>query len=343
MPQFETTAWDRGVMRHRANLWTAWQWLVVLSLGALLFCIPAAAEEQPGFVPCIGTCDDWIVSVRDCPKKRTSCAPCDVAVTHLDLCGRQSRASLAELVASLHPGAPVCFVLHGSFVPWRVVFEECRRTQTWLREPCPGHPVHLVFFAWPSDETSKILFPIDVAVLGRRAGRHAQDVAQVIAQIPDDHPICIIGHSHGARMAAATLHLLAGGNIDGIACPCGPYQQHRIRAVLAAAAFDHDWLNPSERYDRAVYRPECVLNLRNRHDLALAFYPLQRPGAARSLARTGFTTTDRHDLGDWSGKLMDVDVTGLVGLHHQWANYLDEPAIARTLAPYVFFTDERSP
>jgi hypothetical protein len=144
-------------------------------------------------------------------------------------------------------------------------------------------------------------------------------------------------------MAVATLHLLAGGNIDGIACPCGPYPQHRIRAVLAAAAFDHDWLNPEERYDRAVCLPECVLNLQNRHDLALAFYPLQRPGAARSLARTGFTAADRRELAEWSGKLLNVDVTDQVGRHHQWANYLDEPAIARTIAPYVFFTEAPNP
>lgn len=319
--------------------------LCAWSLGTLLLAATAIADEVP---PAPSTtqvcaCDDWIISVRHCPEKRTCCAPCDVAVAHLDPCGRQSRASLPELVALLQPGVPVCFVLHGSFVPWPVVYEESRRTQTWLRQACPGRPVHLVFFTWPSDETSKLLIPLDVVVLGKRAERHAQDIAHVLSQIPDDHPISIVGHSHGARMTVATLHLLAGGHVDGIGLPAGPYQNHRIRAVLAAAAFDHDWLNPGERYDRAVCRAECILNLRNRHDLALAFYPLHRPGAARSLARAGFTASDRRELGSGGDRLFDADVTDDVGLGHQWFRYLDQSAIARAMASWVFFADCENP
>ena len=327
------------------TLRTFCQRMVWLTLGLSWSVAAASAQELPPSPDSPGLigCDDWVVSVRHCPQKRTSCAPCNVAVAHFDACGRQSPASLPEMVASLQPGVPVCLVLHGSFVPWPIVYEESRRTQTWLRAACPGRPVHLVFFTWPSDETNKIVVPFDVVVLGRRAERHAQDVAQVISQIPDCQPICLLGHSHGARMAAATLHLLAGGEIDGIGCPSGPYPQHRLRAVFAAAAFDHDWLTPGEHYERAACLPECVLNLKNRHDLPLVFYPLYRPGAARSLARTGFTKSDHRELGEWSAKLNDVEVTELVGHHHKWRYFLDEPAIARAMAPYVFFADAGGP
>jgi hypothetical protein len=266
-----------------------------------------------------------------------------VAVAHLDPCGQHARASLPEMIALLRPGVPVCFVLHGSFVPWSEAFEESVRMQTWLRQACPNRPVHLVFFTWPSNETNKIFVPLDVVILGKRSERHAQDVAHVLLQIPDDHPIGLVGHSHGARMSVATLHLLAGGRVDGIGLPSGPYQNHRIRAVLAAAAFDHDWLNPGERYERAIGRAECILNLRNRHDLALAFYPLHRLGAARALARSGFTSRDRRELGGESEKLWEVDVTADVGFRHQWSRYLDEPAVARRLASCVFFADCESP
>jgi hypothetical protein len=334
-----------GVVRQQFRHSLARLRFVAGILGALLAAGQAVGEEIPPAPAALPSCDwdDWVISVRHCPQKRTCCAPCDVAVAHLDACGRQSRSSLPEMVSLLQPGVPVCLVLHGSFVPWSVVYEESRRTQTWLRQACPDRPVHLVFFTWPSDETSKVCVPLDVVILGKRSERHAQDIAQVLSQIPDDHPIALLGHSHGARMSIATLHLLAGGRVEGIGLPTGPYHNHRIRAALAAAAFDHDWLNPGERYGRAICRAECILNLRNRHDLPLVFYPLHRPGAARSLARAGFTTADRRALGAESEKLFQVDVTAEVGLRHQWDRYLDEPAIARTLASWVFFADCDSP
>jgi len=284
-------------------------------------------------------CTDWIVSVRHCPKRRSQSHLADFDVIRLDRCDGGQSSSLAELVASLQPGVPVCLVLHGSFVNWPTVCDESRQAQRWFRQACPGQPVHLIFFTWPSDHGTVVLFPMDVAILGRRASRHAQDVAQLIGQISDDHPICLVGHSHGARMAVATLHLLGGGSIDGICCPAGPYPRHRMRAVLAAAAFDHEWLNPGECYDRAVCRAEGILNLQNRHDWALALYPLNRPGAARALGRSGLTGRDEQKLGPWSHKLIDLDVTDNVGHKHIWPAYLSQTEIAQAIAPYVFFAD----
>jgi len=296
--------------------------------------LPPAPDRAPA-----AACDDWIVSVRHCPEKRSGCESCDFAVSRLDSCGRDLPSSVPELLAGLQPGAPVCFVLHGSFVSWEQVCAESRQAQGWLRQACPGHPLNIVFFTWASDQTKKVLLPVDIMVLGRRADRHGFDIAQLIGQIPDEHPICLIGHSHGARMAAATLQLLAGGGIQGVGCPVGTYQQHRIRVVLAAAAFDHTWFKPGECFDRAVYRAEGILNLQNRHDAALAFYPLHRPSAGRALARTGLTSRDRHTLGAWSAKLIDLDVTERVGHRHVWTAYLDQPSIAQQIAPYVFFND----
>jgi hypothetical protein len=109
--------------------------------------------------------------------------------------------------------------------------------------------------------------------------------------------------------------------------------------VLAAAAFDHEWLNPGERYERAVCRAEGILNLQNRHDWALALYPLNRPGAGRALGRSGLTDRDERELGAWSGKVIDVDVTDTVGRKHIWPAYLNQPTIAQAIVPYVFFTD----
>ena len=109
--------------------------------------------------------------------------------------------------------------------------------------------------------------------------------------------------------------------------------------VFLAAAIDHHWLNPHERYGQALCPVEALLNVRNRRDLPLRFYPLRRPFSHRALARTGFTKSDRRKMGPAVEKLAEVDVTHLVGRRHFWQYYYQHPEIAVAIAPYVFFTN----
>jgi hypothetical protein len=81
-----------------------------------------------------------------------------------------------------------------------------------------------------------------------------------------------------------------------------------------------------------------VLNLQNRRDLPLAFYPLTRPFAHRAIARTGLMWRDRMKLGPASNKVADCDVTQLVGHEHYWPEYYDRPEIIQTMLPYLLFT-----
>lgn len=282
----------------------------------------------------------WVVSSRDLEGELARGQRHCYQVFSCDAGGRRCASSVDALVQSLSPGVPVCFVMHGSFVDWETVWQDARETNAWLRAPLPGHPLHVVFFTWPSDDTPKLIFPIDVAILGRRSARHSLYVAELISLIPNDHPICLVGHSHGARMAVSTLHVLGGGRVDDVAFGGGPFHQHRIRAVLAAGAFDHDWLNPGERYEQAIQRPELILNLRNRRDIALRFYPLHRPLTAAAAGRAGFSEGDRQQIGPQSQKLVDLDITPFIRLGHIWPHYYAEPRLAQTIAPQVFFLDD---
>lgn len=330
--RFHSTTPERRVMGPLA---------IPFSLAGLLLSWAACSASEspsPQASDCCLSENDWLVSVRHCPHKRSACEWCDLAVWQVrdDV---MVPATRHQMLASLHPDAPICIMIHGSFVDWHAVCQESRMARSWIRRACPGWPVHILFFTWPSDETRKLLLPVDVAVLGKRASRHAQDLAYLIGQIPTEHPLCLVGHSHGARMALATLHLLGGGEIDGISLPAGPYQGHRLRAVLAAAAVDRDWLNPGELYERAILRAESILNLQNRHDAALSLYPLSRLGGTRALGRVGLSDKDRQRLGPWCVKLHEVDVTAWVGRRHLWSTYMQYPEIAGLMAPYVFFRD----
>lgn len=298
--------------------------------------LPAATSEP--VVRTVGP-DYWVVSSRRCREQLETCQNCNFDVFHFDCEGHGATSSLDELSASLVPATPVCFMIHGSFVEWESVCQDSKVTNTWLRNACPERPLHVVFYTWPSDDAPAVTFPMDVMQLGRRAERNALYVSELVSRVPDSHPICLLGHSHGARMTLATLHALGGGEVDGVVFGGGQYHQHRIRAVLAAAAIDHQWLSNGSRYDRAVLRAESIVNLQSRKDLALKFYPLHRPFCTQALARTGFTEHVRREIGPHSTKLADFDVTPLVGYGHVWPHYYRQPCIAQAISTSVFFPD----
>ena len=178
---------------------------------------------------------------------------------------------------------------------------------------------------------------VDFAILGRRSEVNGFYLADLIGALPPENPVSLVGHSLGARAIASGLHLLGGGAIQNQVrwnpADCG----NRLRVVLAAAAIDHDWLNPGERYGCALQRAECLLSLRNECDLALSLYPLRRPFSSRSLARAGFTRKDQRRLGEHVCQVSEFNVTPLLRTHHTWPYYIRRSEIAAAIAPYVFF------
>lgn len=282
----------------------------------------------------------WIVSTRSCPEPNPcSIETCPPDVFDMDGTPGGRPSSLEELLVSLPPGIPVCIMSHGSFVDWQIACDDSLGTARWLASACGGQQVAMIFFTWPSEGRSPLLVQFDVAVLGKRATRHGKYMADLVSAISPDHPVCLIGHSHGARVMVSALQLLGGGSSEGVTlaqplpAPC------RLRVVLAAAAIDHHWLNEGERFGNALCRVEALLNLQNRKDLVLSVYPLRRPFAKAALARKGFTDRDRAKMG-WQGpKVTDVDVTDIIRYHHTWPNYYRSAAIRDLVAPYITFAE----
>lgn len=302
---------------------------------------PTTVPSAPQPVVVRGPCDPdyWLVSTRGCKSQVECCQPCNYQVYRFDGPCPGRAADLNEMYASLQPGVPVCFMAHGSFVEWDSMMQDCAQTYRWLRQAAPHQPLHIVFFTWPSDDSVRLIRTLDVNKLGRRAELNGLYLAQLIAAVPAGHPISLIGHSHGARMVSATAHAMAGGEIDGRCFANGPDFRHRVRIVLAAAAIDHDWFNPGGHLDRTLCRAEAVLNLRNRHDFPLLFYPTRRLFSSRALAITGVTHSDRRHLGVHNCRIDDCDVTQLVELGHVWAHYYCQPDIAAAIRHFVYFDE----
>ncbi len=284
----------------------------------------------------------WIVSTWKSPQSfddgQLQFCP---EVTRFDDGVGMRRSAIHELTESLVPGVPLCIMVHGSFMNSPSVYPESRETWNWLKAGSCGLPFQMIYFSWPSDRPLSALASIDVAVLGKRASRNGFYLTSLLQQLPTDCPVCLLGHSHGTRVISSSLHLMSGGVVEGHRHSHPSSNGRRIRTVFTASAIDHDWLNPGERYDRALSSTECLLNLRNRKDPALVIYPLRGPGSSRALGCTGFTEKDREELGRRNPKVRDWDVSEMIGIGHLWPNYMKRPALASHLRNYLYFADQQ--
>ncbi len=302
------------------------------------------AIESPAAIGTAQAPHYWIVSSRcDVQHRRElHLDDGDLDVYQRTPDGQLSQTNLATLQSQLIPGIPVLMCVHGSFVTWEDECLESHAAYQWVRHACPELPIQVIFFTWPSHGMITGLLPTDVAIRGKQAEFNGFHVARLLNCVPESCPVSFIGHSLGCRVILSTLHLAGGGEVQGYAFP-GAMTAHRYRAVFAAAAVDHHWMNPHDRYGCALPRAECIVNLRNRKDFALAFYPLHRPFAGRALARSGLTRRDTRKLGPLSDKLINVDVTEIEGHNHLWPGYFQSPEIAAAIAPVIYYPETNQP
>ncbi len=309
--------------------------------------VPPIPERHPPIAATGLAVKYWIVSTRCCRQSHHKCGLSCRFICHAvtEDCQCVS-VCFEQLIAGQIPGAPTCVLAHGSFTRMDDVWEDSECTYCWLRGACPQVPLNFIYFTWPSEgplafiPNNPFTTPIptfDFGVLGRRSELNGFYLADLIGSLPGPTTVSLVGHSLGARTVASSLHLLGGGTVHGQArwnpADCG----HRIRVVLAAAAIEHDWLNPGDRYGCALNRAECLLNLRNECDCALALYPLRKPFSSRALARAGFTSKDQRKLGDRLAQVSELDVAPVIGKGHSWPSYCRQPGIAAAVSPYVYF------
>ena len=282
----------------------------------------------------------WIASSWNCRQSAPHACPCgDLQFSYRSCDGQMQLLNRDAFNASLTPGVPVCFVVHGSFTDWNSIINDCGPLFSWIRNAAPSRAMHVVFYTWPSSGPLTYEPHIDVAVLGMRASFNGVYLGDLIARVPPGHPICVIGHSHGARMTAAALHLLGGGEVDGTHLTNFPPADQRIRAVLVAGALDHHWMDPGQRFGLALCRTECLMYLRNDHDIVLSFYPLRKVFSRRALGESGLTRRDHERLGYLNSKVVELDVTNMVQLGHVWNHYYTHPELASAMEPFVYFDD----
>ncbi|HBH50756.1 MAG TPA: hypothetical protein DDY91_02575 [Planctomycetaceae bacterium] len=246
---------------------------------------------------------------------------------------------------TLRTDRPTCFTIHGSYNYWPDVLSESVRSLRWVQQSARGCEVQFVYYSWPADGYAHLVFPLELMAMGRRASRHSLYLANLMSQFPPDQPICLVGHSHGARCSVGALHTLGGGALeDGSRLPAGSPVPRRINAVLLAAAVDHDWLNPGERYGAALRVVDRMLVMQNERDSWLNAYPLKDlMGNRQALGQGGFQESDTVRMNDQMGKITVIDASPFAGRSHDFRSFYSRPELAEAISPFVCFEEPGRP
>jgi hypothetical protein len=138
--------------------------------------------------------------------------------------------------------------------------------------------------------------------------------------------ISLIGYSFGARTILGGLHLLGGGQLAGRTLSVPVHPGCHVNVVLWAAAVENGWLSVGGCHECAGRVVRCGMITVNRRDPVLKRY---RRSILRARQRALGQTGVRGPLACWlnGGQFCELDVTHIVGPHHDWYRYWQSAAI----------------
>jgi hypothetical protein len=240
--------------------------------------------------------------------------------------------------ASDDPAVPTTIIIHGNRddaddaveFSWPIY---CRMLQC-----SKDRPFRLVIWSWPSEQISR-RNRTDVQVKFCYCDAQAYYMAACIEHIRGDVPLCLIGYSMGARIAAGGLQLLAGGEN---ACRTPPGRQASgqsqkraapIRTLMVAAAIDDDSLAANGTYNLALSQVVSMLVVRNGCDKVLKWYPrIYGRHGPEALGYAGPSGCGNYE------KIELLDVSCEVGKDHHWKFYLTSSRLLESIDRYAFPT-----
>jgi hypothetical protein len=143
----------------------------------------------------------------------------------------------------------------------------------------------------------------------------------------------------------AAFHLLGGGDLnsqdhDARVRLAAVRPDLHLRAIVVEGASDHFWLDPDARFGRALHACEGLLNLYNRRDEGLIYYPfLVRGGHHKALGRVGLNQRDLNQLGRVAARYTEYDTQNELGREHTLLDTVANRKIACLMAPYLWSPD----
>ncbi len=278
----------------------------------------------------------WLVSTREAPQcGGLEQAAADIHCWQWKTDGGWIPREAKAVSAAAGPSVPVVVFVHGSWNSADEAVEYGWGVYQMLRPDAGDRPFRCVIWSWPSDRQSRRIRP-DMQRQQADTDAESYYLAKWLAALPAKTPVCLIGHSFGARIVTGSLQLLAGGQVAGRSLaagrsPANPPTPRPLRAMLLAAAIDSNWLLLGHRNGLALTAAQRVFITRNPCDRVLRWYPrLYGRGGPEAIGLVGPLLSER------AKSVEVVDVSGSMGSMHDVHGYLASAEFRSRLAHYAF-------
>jgi hypothetical protein len=256
--------------------------------------------------------------------------------------GKWQTADEESLHAGDSPVVPTTIIIHGNHINADDAIEFAWPIYCRMLHIAKDRPFRLVVWSWPSEQMFRRNRP-DVQLKFCYCDAQAYYLGACIKHIKSDVPICLIGYSMGARIAAGGLQLLAGGDVACRTLPGNnstekfPKRDAAIRLVMVAAAIDNDSLAPGGKYDLALSQVESMLVVRNGCDNVLKWYPkIYGRRGPEALGYVGLSGCGNYE------KIELLDVSCEVGKEHHWESYLKSCSLIGSIDRFIFSTPTKT-
>lgn len=281
-------------------------------------------ELTPDVGPPCAASELWLISTRNSPCR--DCLRVCEFEPEVERCQPQvgwHAASLSEFLTA-NSQLPIVIYLHGNDASDATARDSGRELFERLQGFQASPACRFVIWSWPSDRVYRGIRK-DVLAKAGYTPIESWYLANFVGNLPFAVQVNLIGYSFGARVATGALHLLGGGELAERRLE-GPLSTERLpfRVALLAPAIDNHWLLPGNYHGCALQHVERLLVTVNPEDWILHWYP-KLSGGPPALGYTGLAGTNL--LGPLTEKIRQVDVAGMVGVKHNYKDYVRSPTI----------------
>lgn len=262
----------------------------------------------------------WLVNTRCAPRcKNLNCGFDRLIYKRYDRkCCRWVRETRESFLAH-EATMPSLFYVHGNSLNHKNAMKGCWQVYCKMR-CCPGQK-RLVFWSWPAERVFKTkglrvreMIEKNLRIKYVYAEYQGYYMAKLVNQMSLTQRVMMSGHSYGGITTSAAAHLMGGGCLRGLMLAGGSaIERPNLRAAVISGAFDHDMLNPGNRYGQAFVAAEKIYVTRNVKDRTLKKWPKTSWRCKKAIGVLG---VNANCLGVYRSKLCQQTMTADVGTSH---------------------------
>jgi len=240
---------------------------------------------------------------------------------------------------------PTLFYSHGNSLNHKNAMKSCWQVYCKMK-CCPGTK-RLVFWSWPAERVFKTeglrvreMIEKNLRIKYVYAEYQGYYMAKLVNQMSLSQRVMMSGHSYGGITTSAAAHYLGGGCLRGLTLTGGATtERSNLRAAVISGAFDHDMLNPGNRYGQAFVAAEKIYVTRNVKDRTLKKWPKT---SWRCKQAIGVLGVNANCLGEYRSKLCQQTMTADVGTSHYLKPHLKSVRFVSSLCCLSFPTCQGS-